>query len=262
MRILRIVRNVAIAIAVVLLLCIGLVFYSFSKNMPLTDMQPLSGGAMVVKDGMVSVGLIPAGNGQVILVDCGNDPSTRAILADLGKVGLGPEAVKTILITHGHPDHVAGCSYFPQAEIFAMAPEQGLIEGREAARSVVGHFFGKRNTGLHIARYLQDGESLQCGNVTVTAYLIPGHTDGSAAYLVAGTLYLGDSADSTKEGRLVGARRIVSNDLDQNHASLRRLAERLKPQSQDIQFLEFGHSAPLKGLAPLEQFANSQPDGR
>jgi hydroxyacylglutathione hydrolase len=262
MRILRIVRNVAIAIVVVLLLCIGLVFYSFSKNMPLADMQPVSGGAVVVKDGMVSVGLIPAGNGQVILVDCGNDASARAILADLGKVGLGPEAVKTILITHGHPDHVAGCSHFSQAGFFAMAPEQGLIDGREAARSVVGHLFGKRKTGLRIARYLQDGESLQCGNVTVTAYLIPGHTDGSAAYLVAGTLYLGDSADSTKEGRLVGARRIVSNDVDQSHASLRRLAERLKPQSQDIQFLEFGHSAPLKGLAPLEQFANSQHDGR
>lgn len=44
----------------------------------------------------------------------------------------------------------------------------------------------------------------------VTSYLVPGHTDGSAAYLAGGTLYLGDSADSGKDGNVLPAKRLLA----------------------------------------------------
>jgi hydroxyacylglutathione hydrolase len=252
----KIIRNILIIIAVFVLGFIGLAFYSFSRAIPVKDMQSLSGGAVQVKDGTVSVGIIPSGDGQVVMVDCGNDPKASAILKDLNQMGMGRDAVKTILLTHGHPDHVAGCAVFSDAEVFAMAPEQGLLEGTEAANSVIGHLYGKKNSGIHVTRYLSDGETVQRGNVYVNAYLTPGHTDGSAAYLAAGTLYLGDSADSGKDGHLLGAKRIVSNNVQQNRQSLKTLTERLKPHASEIQFLEFAHSGPLRGFWPLEEFTN------
>jgi glyoxylase-like metal-dependent hydrolase (beta-lactamase superfamily II) len=255
----KIIRNVLLAFALAVVVCFGLIFYSFSGTIPLKDRQPLSGGAEQVKDGMVSVGIIPSAAGQVILVDCGNDHKAKAILDALKQVGLGRGAVKTILLTHAHPDHIAGCAVFPDAEVFAMAAEQSLLEGRTAARSPIGFLMGKKNSGIHVARYLQDGDVLQRGNVMVTAYLIPGHTDGSAAYLAAGTLYLGDSADSGKDGSLLPAKRFFSNDIAQNCASLKKLAEELKPQASEIQYLEFAHSGPLPGIAPLLNFANNTP---
>lgn len=255
----KIIRNVLIGIFVVVALVFGLIFYSFYRTIPLKDRQQLSGGAVQVKDGMVSVGIIPSGDGQVILVDCGNDPKAKAILDGLKQMGLGREAVRTILLTHAHPDHIAGCAVFPGAEVFAMAAEQSLLEGRTAARSPIGFLLGKKNSGIHVTRYLQDGDSFQRGSVMVTSYLISGHTDGSAAYLAAGTLYLGDSADSGKGGSLLPAKRFVSNDIDQNHASLKKLAEKLKPQASEIQFMEFAHSGPLSGIAPLLDFANNTP---
>jgi hydroxyacylglutathione hydrolase len=255
----KIIRNVLLGIALLVVLFSGLIFYSFSRTIPLKDRQALSGGAIQSKDGMVSVGIIPSGEGQLILVDCGNDPKAKAILETLKQMGLGPDAVKTILLTHGHPDHTKGCAHFPDAEVFAMAAEQSLLEGRTAARSPVGFVMGKKNSGIHVTRYLQDGDSFQRGNVTVTSYLIPGHTDGSAAYLVAGTLYLGDSADSAKDGRLLPAKGFASNDRDQNQASLKRLAEELKPRASEIQYLEFAHSGPLQGIGPLLDFAENTP---
>ncbi|MFI5097095.1 MAG: MBL fold metallo-hydrolase [Candidatus Acidiferrales bacterium] len=255
----KIIRNVLLGIVLVVAACIGLIFYSFSRTIPLKDHQPLSGGAEQVKDGMVSVGIIPSADGQVILIDCGNDRKATAILKALRQLGLDHEAVKTILLTHAHPDHIAGCAIFPDAEVFAMAAEQPLLEGRAPAKSLVEHLFAKRNSGIRVTRYLQDGDSLQRGNVLVTAYLIPGHTDGSAAYLAAGTLYLGDSADSARNGSLLPAKRFVSNSIRQNRASLKRLAEKLKPQASEIQFMEFAHSGPLPGIAPLLNFANNMP---
>jgi len=255
----KIIRNILIVIVLAVVTFCGLVFYSFWRTIPLKDGQQLSGGAVQVKDGMVSVGMIPSGVEELILVDCGNDRQAKAILNALRQRGMGPEAVKTILLTHGHPDHIAGCGVFPSAEVFAMAPEQSLLEGQTAARSLIGSLMGKRNSGIHITRYLQDGDVLQRGSVTVTAYLIPGHTDGSAAYLAAGTLYLGDSADSNKDGTLHRAKRIVSNDVAQNRASLVRLANELKPRASEIQYLEFAHSGPLPGLDALLQFAGITP---
>ena len=253
----KILRNILIVAVAVVASVFGLIFYSFARAIPLKDDQPLSGGAVQLKDGIVSVGVIPAGNGQVILVDCGNNPKATAILAGLKRMGLEREAVRAILLTHGHPDHFGGCGAFPNAEVFAMAAEQSVLEGRTALRSPVGFLMGKKNSGIHVARYLQDGDSFPIGNVVVTAYLVPGHTDGSAAYLAAGTLYLGDSADASKDGSLLPAKRFASNDVEQNHESLKKLAEKLEPQAGNIQFMEFAHSGPLRGIGPLLDFAKN-----
>jgi hydroxyacylglutathione hydrolase len=255
----KLIRNVLIVVACIVLVLFSLIFYSFLRTRPLAPLQQLSGGAIQVKDGIVSATILPFADRQVILVDCGNDAKAGAILAALGRMGLGPESVKAIFLTHSHPDHIGGCKMFPDAHIYAMEQERGLLEGTVASKSIVGRLMGKKNSGLHIAKYLQDGDSLQLGNVTAVCYLIPGHTDGSAAYLAAGTLYLGDSADAKKDGTLLPAKSFASSDPQENRASLARLAERLKPQASQIQFLEFAHSGPLTGLEPLLDFAKANP---
>jgi glyoxylase-like metal-dependent hydrolase (beta-lactamase superfamily II) len=251
----KILRNILIVVGAVVALLFGLIFYSFWRAIPLKDGQSLSGGAVQLKDGIVSVGVIPAGSGQVILVDCGNNSNARAILEGLKRMGYGRDAVRAILLTHAHSDHIGGCTAFPKAEVFAMAAEQPVLEGRAALRSPIGFLMGKKDSGIHVARYLQDGDTFAIGNVVVTAYLIPGHTDGSAAYLAAGTLYLGDSADAKKDGTLLLARRFVSNDVEENRESLKNLAEKLEPQAANIQYMEFAHSGPLRGIGPLLDFA-------
>ncbi len=64
-------------------------------------------GIRIVKDGVVSAAVIPVGNGKVVLLDAGYDKAGKAILAELSRHQLTPEAVTAILLTHSHPDHVA-----------------------------------------------------------------------------------------------------------------------------------------------------------
>jgi glyoxylase-like metal-dependent hydrolase (beta-lactamase superfamily II) len=50
------------------------------------------------------------------------------------------------------------------------------------------------------------------GADTLRAYVVPGHTAGSAAYLFRGTLFLGDAATYTRWGGFGPARRGYSDD--------------------------------------------------
>src|SRR4051812_15703229 len=127
----RALKIAAAVLLVVIAVPVGLIAPAFIGTSPIQDGADLEGVARVVKDGFVSVGVIDVGGGQVALVDAGNDREGRAILAELRRRGLGPEAVTAILLTHGHGDHLAGCHLFPAAAVYALAGDVGIAEGRE-----------------------------------------------------------------------------------------------------------------------------------
>ena len=105
-----------------------------------------------------------------------------------------------------------------------------------------------------IAEPLTDGQKVKVGRTRVEAFRLPGHTAGSAAYLIGGTLYLGDSATLTDAGNLDGAPWIFSDNVAENHAALSALAKTLKPRSAQITRLVFSHSGPADAFAPLQDF--------
>jgi glyoxylase-like metal-dependent hydrolase (beta-lactamase superfamily II) len=113
---------------------------------------------------------------------------------------------------------------------------------------------GKQPGVKKVTRALGDGETLTLGDRTVRVFAVPGHTAGSAAYLVDGALFLGDSAGATSDGKIKGAPFFFSDSTSQNHASLRALAERLRPVEGEVKVLVPAHTGTLAGLGPLLAF--------
>jgi hydroxyacylglutathione hydrolase len=250
-------RGLKIA-AIVLLVIIGvpvaLIASNFIGRSPIEDGKELEGVVRIVKDGIVSVGVIDLGGGKVALVDAGNDPAGKAVLAELTRRGLGPDAVQAVLLTHGHTDHTAGCHLFPSASIYALTADIALAEGREGGKGTLTKLIPFKPTGVKVTRGLADGETLALGSRSVQVFAIPGHTGGSAAYLVNGVLFLGDSAGSSNDGKILPAPAMFSDDPAQNRASLKALGERLKPRAAEVKWLVPAHSGVLKGLDPLLAF--------
>jgi glyoxylase-like metal-dependent hydrolase (beta-lactamase superfamily II) len=111
-------------------------------------------------------------------------------------------------------------------------------------------------TGITVTRRLQDGETIALGPRQVRVFAVPGHTEGSAAYLIDGVLFLGDAADSSSEGEVEGAPWIFSDSQAQDRASLVALDERLVRDGGNVKALVFAHSGVLTtGLGPLTTFA-------
>ena len=102
--------------AVCLIAFASLLYSAFGGKSPLPDGLQLR-NVEVVKDGYVNVYIIDIGNGERALIDAGNDEKGVKLLAALRASGLGPDAVKAILLTHGDSDHTNGARLFPDAEI-------------------------------------------------------------------------------------------------------------------------------------------------
>ena len=136
----------------------------------------------------------------------------------------------------------------------ALEREVSVIEGAEGFHGPVTQLMPVRPTGVKVTWPVRDGETVMVGDTPVRVFAVPGHTAGSAAYLVNGVLFLGDAADTSDAGKIKGSPRIFSDSRDQDRASLVRLADVL--QNADVKALAFAHSGVrTEGLTPLVTYA-------
>ena len=218
----------------------------------------VDGFVHVAKDGYVAVDVLDVGNGQVALIDAGDDRAGKAIHAELAAMKVAAPAVVAIFLTHGHPDHTAAAPLFPNAKVYALLPDIALAEGRTGSHGMITQLMPVKATGLHVGGALADGEVVQVGNRAVHVLAIPGHTAGSAAYWVDGNLFLGDSATANADGTMDAAPKVFTDDPAQNRQSLKALAKRLQAEHLDVKTLHFSHTGRLDGIKPLLDFAARQ----
>jgi len=207
------------------------------------DVTPPEDGARLgpvvqLQDWFTSCFLLDGGDEVVLFDACWRGGRLEAALDDQG---LTPDAVTHVLLTHGHDDHVGALDVLPGAQVWALGAEAALIdEGTEGA--------------VELDRALVGGESFTLAGETVEVYAVPGHTAGSAVYLVGGTLVFGDAGLVNRDGVLVPPPENRSDDPSLAVESARALAERLAPRADDIAWIAPAHSAAIAGYAPLAEF--------
>lgn len=247
----RILVTLGVGVLVLAVVAGITVYAMFGGLQALPDRQEIN-GVTLVSDGVSGVAILPAESRNVVLIDAGMDETGAAIKAELERQGRTPEAVTTIFVTHGHADHLGAIKAFPNATVMALAEEVAFIAGTVRANSPLGRVIPVQATGIRVGRPLKDGDVIPIGDEQLKVYAVPGHTQGSAAYLFRGLLFLGDMGDVTSDGEMTDGHWLFSDDMDQSHESLRRLAARLTADGERVDALVFPHSGVLeKGLQPL-----------
>jgi glyoxylase-like metal-dependent hydrolase (beta-lactamase superfamily II) len=100
-----------------------------------------------------------------IVIDTGSEENQDELIRDLRELGLGPEEVDVVLLTHRHWDHVGNLELFSKAEVYDYENRMEMhIEGIEIIE-------------------------------------VPGHTKDSLAFVYEGVLFSGDTLFHNGIGR-------------------------------------------------------------
>jgi len=199
------------------------------------------GPAVAMIDLFTTCYLVKTDVGPILIDACWRPDELRVRLSENG---VKADEVTTVLFTHGHQDHVAGLPILPNARIAALADEQEVL-----TKYVKGD--------ATIDDVLTDGQTLRFGSTEVKVYAVPGHTAGSAAFLIDGTLLLGDSALVTAKGALGPVPKDRSADPELNVRSMVALADRLKAEARVVKWLAPAHSGGIEAGTALQTFADA-----
>src|SRR5665647_2289322 len=88
--------------------------------------------------------------GKITMVDAGLPGSSASLLAYLDEIGLAPQAIRRVIITHHHVDHVGGLPEMLElsgAEVWAHRDDAAVIEGtvpRPGIRTGDGALYHRR----------------------------------------------------------------------------------------------------------------------
>lgn len=115
-----------------------------------------------------------------MVIDPGDE--VLRIVKEINRLGL---EIKYIAITHGHIDHVGGVS-----ELKRITKAPVLIHRLDADA------LGNRPDG-----FLEEGQSLQVGNYSISVIHTPGHSPGGVCLYAPGAVFTGDALFAGSVGR-------------------------------------------------------------
>lgn len=144
------------------------------------------------------------------LVETGTATSAPVVRDALAGLGVGPDDLATIVVTHIHLDHAGGvgdlAAMFPHAEVVVhergarhlVDPEKLLTSARRVFGSVLDDVFGVlRPTEAARVRALGDTGSIDLGGGrSLSTFHSPGHAQHHVGLVdsLTGDLYVGDAA--------------------------------------------------------------------
>ena len=179
-----------------------------------------------------------------VLVETGSQSSVPVLLDALGSLGIGPEDLAGVAVTHVHLDHAGGVGdvarAFPRATVYVHAlgarhlvdPSRLVASAARVYGDLLDDLYGRLEpTDAARVRVLGDGETVELGGGRVlTAIDSPGHAKHHLGYhdSTSGVLFAGDAAGVRLPdgGPLRPATPPPDFDLDLALGSLSRFAAR------------------------------------
>jgi len=202
-----------------------------SRTAPVLEPVQLFDNLYAVGNSETIVHAITTSEG-IILIDSGYPGRVETeVVPGLIEAGLDPADVRYVLLGHGHGDHYGGASYFQDrygARVGTMAVDWDLMEEAAAAAD-------NDNPVPTRDLVIQEGVPITLGNTSVTPIPIPGHTQGSLAYIFPVTDGGTPHVAGLFGGTILGVGRITTPGLQQYIGSIAHYLEIAQEMSVDVE---------------------------
>lgn len=151
-------------------------FYRATKAMTPSETIAINDSVWCVRDSFVNA-FIFRGRQNYIMVDAGF--SMKKFSAELDKLGIKPEMIKVVLLTHTDGDHTGSLALYKNAEIYMHRDEEQMVNGTTGKTK-----FHKTRWKYGPYKLLSDNDSLNFEGLKISLIHTPGHTPGSVCYII------------------------------------------------------------------------------
>jgi glyoxylase-like metal-dependent hydrolase (beta-lactamase superfamily II) len=204
-----------------------------TKNLGVLHDPPRS-SAVATAYPWISMVYVTRTDSGVVVIDLGWYGASRALHRELRRMGMEPEAVTDVFLTHSHRDHIAAWKVVRHARFHMAADEVPLFleqrKHRDLPSRVANFVLGNSApppVPVRVSGFARD-TAFVFGADTLHAFTVPGHTDGSTAYLFRSVLFTGDATVHVYPFGAGPSMRIFTADVRRSRASLAALRERME----------------------------------
>ena len=209
----KILKRVLIITAIIIgvsALTGGFVYLKLKSAM--STLIPLETGKVaddifVVGDGYANMFIIQDST-QYIVIDCG--AFLEIVTEQMKKLGIDPNDVTAVFLTHSDADHVGALGLFGKAKLYMSKEEELMINGTKSKTIWFDNSIFRTDYIL-----LEDRETVQTGSLKIEGILVPGHTSGMMAYLVNDQYLFSSDILSLKDGKIAPIPAIYNMDTKQ-----------------------------------------------
>lgn len=142
----------------------------------------------------------------------------EGIKKELVSLGISPDSVVHLFLTHSDGDHVGGLGLFSSAKIYLSDAEKQMVDGT-TSRAPFMH-----NSIPDGYKTMTDGETLTIGDTKVRGVLTPGHTPGSMCYVVNDSILISGDAFSLQGWKVSNFNELFTMDMPTHLESIKKLS--------------------------------------
>lgn len=151
-------------------------FLLATQSMTPAETHAINDSVWCVKDRFVNAFIFKGNNGY-LLVDAGL--GEKIFKEEMDKIGISPNQITTLLLTHTDGDHIGATGLFKNAVIYMHMDEEQMINGTTGKTK-----FSKTKWKYGPYKLLESNETLIIDGLRIKIIHTPGHTPGSSCYVI------------------------------------------------------------------------------
>ena len=156
-------------------------FLIATKSMTPAETAAINDSVWCIRDKYVNA-FIFRGEKSYLMIDAGL--GVKSFSQQLKKLGINPDDITTILLTHTDGDHTGSISLYKNAAVYLHSDEEQMINGTNGKSK-----FSKTKWKSGSYKLLEDNDTLSVDGLKIKVIHTPGHTPGSSCFIV-GSDYL------------------------------------------------------------------------
>lgn len=161
--------------------------------------------------------IVKIGEGRAVIIDPGAEG--EKISAELERQRLSPEK---ILLTHGHFDHTGAAAFLKdkyRIPVYISEKDECMLGDREKSAAVIAPFMEFNPVSADCT--FKEGDEIELGEIKAKVMETPGHSAGSACFIIGDCIFAGDTVFRGSVGRTD----LYSGNFKEQEKSIGRLSK-------------------------------------